>query len=98
MGDIYSFFSLLYCLMLGAKPVDGNTNFMIKRIRDRLLYPYTERDGMDYISADENETFAFAITVGGKSVGSIGEQRDQGRCIGFYLCRRTLKWKTGSEI
>ena len=36
-------------------------------LRDGLPYPYTEQDGTEYISAmlsaDENETFAFAITV-----------------------------------
>lgn len=36
-------------------------------LRDGLPYPYTEQDGKDFISAmlsaDENETFAFAITV-----------------------------------
>lgn len=36
-------------------------------LRDGLPYPYTEQDGADFISAmlsaDENETFAFAITV-----------------------------------
>lgn len=36
-------------------------------LRDGLPYPYTEQDGIDYISAmlsaDENDTFAFAITV-----------------------------------
>ncbi|MBS5081460.1 MAG: GNAT family protein [Clostridiales bacterium] len=45
-------------------------------LRDGLPYPYTEQDGTDYISAmlsaDENETFAFAITVDEKVVGSIG--------------------------
>ena len=45
-------------------------------LRDGLPYPYTKQDGMDYISsmisADENETFAFAITVDDKVVGSIG--------------------------
>lgn len=45
-------------------------------LRDGLPYPYTEQDGMSYISAmlsaDENETFAFAIIVDGKAVGSIG--------------------------
>ena len=39
-----------------------------------MPYPYTEQDGIDYISsmisADENETFAFAITVDDKAVGS----------------------------
>lgn len=45
-------------------------------LRDGLPYPYTEQDGTDYISsmlsADENETFAFAITLDGKVIGSIG--------------------------
>ena len=45
-------------------------------LRDGLPYPYTEQDGTDYISAmllaDENDTFAFAITVDTKVVGSIG--------------------------
>ena len=45
-------------------------------LRDGLPYPYTEQDGKDYISdmlsANEDDTFAFAITVDNKVVGSIG--------------------------
>lgn len=45
-------------------------------LRDGLPYPYTEKDGMDYISAmlssNENDTFAFAIVVDDKVIGSIG--------------------------
>lgn len=45
-------------------------------LRDGLPYPYTEQDGKDFISAmlaaDENDTFAFAITVDGTVIGSIG--------------------------
>lgn len=45
-------------------------------LRDGIPYPYTEQDGADFISAmlsaDENETFAFAITIDGKVIGSIG--------------------------
>ena len=45
-------------------------------LRDGLPYPYTEKDGIDYISAtfsaDENETFAFAIALDNKVIGSIG--------------------------
>ena len=45
-------------------------------LRDGLPYPYTEQDGADYISAmlsaNEDETFAFAITADNKVVGSIG--------------------------
>ena len=63
-------------------------------LRDGLPYPYTKQDGADYISAmlsaDENETFAFAITVEDKVVGSIGVFR-QGNIhrltaeLGYYL-------------
>ena len=45
-------------------------------LRDGLPYPYTEQDGKEFISAmlaaNENDTFAFAITVNGKVIGSIG--------------------------
>lgn len=63
-------------------------------LRDGLPYPYTVQDGEDYISAmlsaDENETFAFAITVDGKAVGSIGVFRQanihrQTAELGYYL-------------
>lgn len=63
-------------------------------LRDGLPYPYTEQDGADYISAmlsaDENETFAFAITVDGKVVGSIGIFRQanihrQTAELGYYI-------------
>ncbi len=63
-------------------------------LRDGLPYPYTEQDGADYISdmlsADENETFAFAITIDGKAVGSIGVFRKgnihkQTAELGYYI-------------
>ena len=48
-------------------------------LRDGLSYPYTEQDGKEFISAmlaaNENDTFAFAITVNGKVIGSIGAFR-----------------------
>ena len=63
-------------------------------LRDGLPYPYTEQDGANFISdmlsADENETFAFAITVDNKVVGSIGIFR-QGNIhrltaeLGYYI-------------
>ena len=50
-------------------------------LRDGLPYPYSEQDGMDFISsmlsANETETFAFAITVDDKAIGSIGVFRQQ---------------------
>ena len=63
-------------------------------LRDGLPYPYTEQDGADYISAmlsaDENETFAFAITVDSKVIGSIGVFRQgnihrQTAELGYYI-------------
>lgn len=63
-------------------------------LRDGLPYPYTEQDGRDFISAmlsaDENETFAFAITVDNIAIGSIGVFR-QGNIhrrtaeLGYYI-------------
>ena len=63
-------------------------------LRDGLPYPYTEHDGTDYISAmllaDENDTFAFAITVDNKVIGSIGIFRQgnihrQTAELGYYI-------------
>ncbi|MCM1385996.1 MAG: GNAT family N-acetyltransferase [Bacillus sp. (in: Bacteria)] len=63
-------------------------------LRNGLPYPYTEQDGKDYISAmlsaDENETFAFAITADDKVVGSIGVFRQenihkQTAELGYYI-------------
>lgn len=63
-------------------------------LRDGLPYPYTEKDGAEYISAmlsaDENDTFAFAIMAVDKVVGSIGVFR-QGNIhrrtaeLGYYI-------------
>lgn len=45
-------------------------------LRDGLPYPYTKNDAINFIKAmleaDKNNTFAFAITVENKVVGSIG--------------------------
>lgn len=63
-------------------------------LRDGLPYPYTEQDGADYISsmlsANENDTFAFAIIVDNKVVGSIGVFRQenihrQTAELGYYV-------------
>lgn len=52
---------------------------ILNNLRDGLPYPYTEKDAADYIhpmlSADENNTFAFAITMDDKVIGSIGAFR-----------------------
>ena len=63
-------------------------------LRDGLPYPYTEQDGTDYISAmlsaDENNTFAFAVTADHKVIGSIGVFRQenihrQTAELGYYI-------------
>ena len=63
-------------------------------LRDGLPYPYTEQDGKEFIStmlaADENDTFAFAITVNGKVIGSIGAFRqtnihNKTAELGYYI-------------
>ena len=63
-------------------------------LRDGLPYPYAEQDGKEFISAmlsaDENETFAFAITVDNTVIGSIGIFRQenihrQTAELGYYI-------------
>ena len=63
-------------------------------LRDGLPYPYTEQDGKEFISAmlsaDENETFAFAITIDNMVIGSIGIFRQgnihrQTAELGYYI-------------
>lgn len=63
-------------------------------LRDGLPHPYTEQDGKNYISAmlsaDENEIFAFAVTIGNKVIGSIGIFRQenihrQTAELGYYI-------------
>ena len=63
-------------------------------LRDGLPYPYTEKDGEDFISAmlsaDENETFAFAVTVDNIAIGSVGVFRQsnihrQTAELGYYI-------------
>ena len=63
-------------------------------LRDGLPYPYTEQDGKEFISAmlsaDESETFAFAITVNNMVIGSIGIFRQgnihrQTAELGYYI-------------
>lgn len=63
-------------------------------LRDGLPYPYTEQDGRDFISdmlsANKNETFAFAVTVDNKIIGSIGVFRQgnihrQTAELGYYI-------------
>ena len=77
-----------------ALSVALNNTRIQDNLRDGLPYPYTEGDGMEFISAmlsaDKNDTFAFAITVDSRVIGSIGVFR-QGNIhrqtgeLGYYI-------------
>lgn len=63
-------------------------------LRDGLPYPYTEKDAQDYIAAmlssEKNNTFAFAICLQDKAIGSIGAFRGgnihyRTAELGYYL-------------
>lgn len=53
-----------------------NNKNILNNLRDGLPYPYTESDAEEYIismlAAEKTKTFAFAITIEDKVVGSIG--------------------------
>ena len=75
----------------------GNLNNMniLNNLRDGLPYPYTEADAEEFIramlSADKDKTFAFAITLDDKVIGSIGVFRQEN--IHFEGVRFTKKEK-----
>ncbi len=58
-----------------------NNMKILNNLRDGLPYPYTENDAEDFIrtmlSADKDKTFAFAITLSDKVIGSIGVFRQE---------------------
>ena len=71
-----------------------NNRHILNNLRDGLPFPYTERDAAEYItamrSADENDTFAYAITAEDHVIGSIGAFRQgnihrQAAELGYYL-------------
>ena len=71
-------------------------------LRDGLPYPYTEQDGLafisDMLSANEDETFAFAITTDNKVIGSVGVFRQgnihrQTAELGYYVAEEY--WSKG---
>ena len=53
-----------------------NNPKVLNNLRDGLPYPYTEQDAENFIramlSSDKNSTCAFAITLDGEVIGSIG--------------------------
>lgn len=71
-----------------------NNEKILNNLRDGLPFPYTERDAHDFIammlSSDESSTFAYAITIDDRAVGSIGAFRQgnihrQTAELGYYL-------------
>ena len=79
-----------------------NNEKILNNLRDGLPFPYTEHDAEDYISAmlcaDENDTFAYAIIVDDRAVGSIGAFRQgnihrQTAELGYYLAEEY--WSKG---
>ncbi len=71
-----------------------NNRKILNNLRDGLPFPYTEQDASDYIAAmlcaDENDTFAYAITMDGRAIGSIGAFRQSNihrrtAELGYYL-------------
>ena len=56
--------------------INLNNLKVLNNLRDGLPYPYTEDDAEDFIqmmlSADPDSTFAFAITLDNRVIGSIG--------------------------
>ncbi len=71
-----------------------NNKKILDNLRDGLPYPYTTEDAKAYITAmldaDKDKTYAFAVTVDDKAVGSIGVfRRDNIHCktaeMGYYV-------------
>lgn len=71
-----------------------NNKKILMNLRDGIPYPYTIKDGEDYIknmlSSDNNQTFAFAISVDDQVIGSIGVFRQDNihhrtAEIGYYI-------------
>ena len=67
---------------------------ILDNLRDGIPYPYTEQDGKEFItailSADKSSTFAFAIEIEGKAVGSMTVFRQNNihfrtAELGYYL-------------
>lgn len=70
---------------------------ILDNLRDGIPYPYTEKDGTEFLSAmlaaDERDTFAFAVTVNDKAIGSVGAFRQDNihnktAELGYYLAEK----------
>lgn len=89
------------CILRKWRPSDAkalaaalNNEKILNNLRDGLPFPYTEQDASAYIasmlSADENDTFAYAVTLDDRAVGSIGAFRQANihrrtAELGYYL-------------
>lgn len=71
-----------------------NNKNILNNLRDGVPYPYTENDAEGFISAmlsaDPDKTFAFAITLEDKAIGSIGIFRQENihyrtAELGYYI-------------
>lgn len=69
---------------------------ILDNLRDGIPFPYTLQDGKEFIAsilqANENNTFAFAITIDNKVIGSITVFRQENIHnktgeLGYYLAR-----------
>lgn len=74
-----------------------NNRNILNNLRDGIPFPYTAEDAEHFIrsmlSADKTQTFAFAITANGETVGSIGAFRGNNihACtaeLGYYIGER----------
>lgn len=74
-----------------------NNKKILDNLRDGLPYPYTEKDAKNFISAmldaDKDKTYAFAITIDNKAIGSIGVFRKDNihsktSEMGYYIAER----------
>ena len=70
---------------------------VLKNLREGPPYPYTEKDAAEYIgamlSADADKTYAFAVALDGKCIGSIAVfRRDNVHRrtaeLGYYIGRQ----------
>lgn len=75
---------------------------ILDNLRDGLPYPYTKRDAKAYIksilSSDPDKTYAYAIDIDGRAVGSIGAFRQENihyrtAELGYYLAEEY--WSKG---
>ena len=73
-----------------------NDRGILDNLRDGIPFPYTKKDAEDFIAsihaAEPDKTWAFAITVDGRAVGSITATRRENIYartaeIGYYVAR-----------